>query len=157
MNTEQFLIQLEQWRASVEPRLALLSTTELEQSVPGEWSLLDKLAHLAAWDAEAVLALARAKQGGKPRYLIITPAETDELNAQWHGENKGRASERVLGDFHGVWRQLVRQLHGFAPADLEDTKRYPWLKGVALIDFVDEWALQHEMEHLQHLLARPPE
>ena len=52
---------------------------------------------------------------------------------------------------------LLRQLHGFAPADLEDTKRYPWLKGVALIDFVDEWALQHEMEHLQHLLARPPE
>lgn len=152
MNTMQLLAQMEQWRNHVEPQLVLVTAAELLQSEAGDWSLLDKLAHLAAWDAEAVLALARVKQGGKPRYLNILPVETDNLNAQWMVENRGRPVERVLGDFQGVWRQLVRQVRGFAPADLEDTKRFPWLQGKSLVDFVDEWVLQHEREHLHALL-----
>lgn len=152
MNTIQLLAQMEQWRDLVEPQLVLVTAAELLQSEAGDWSLLDKLAHLAAWDAEAVLALARIKQGGKPRYLNISPVETDKLNAQWLVENRGRPVERVLGDFQGVWRQLVRQVRGFAPADLEDTKRFPWLQGKSLVDFVDEWVLQHEREHLHALL-----
>lgn len=152
MNTIQLLAQMEQWRDLVEPQLVLVTAAELLQSEAGDWSLLDKLAHLAAWDAEAVLALARVKQGGKPRYLNISPVETDKLNAQWLVENRGRPVERVLGDFQGVWRQLVRQVRGFAPADLEDTKRFPWLQGKSLVDFVDEWVLQHEREHLHALL-----
>ncbi|GBL17285.1 hypothetical protein EMGBS1_01050 [Chloroflexota bacterium] len=152
MNTMQLLAQMEQWRDLVEPQLVLVTAAELLQSEAGDWSLLDKLAHLAAWDAEAVLALARVKQGGKPRYLNISPVETDKLNAQWLVENRGRPVERVLGDFQGVWRQLVRQVRGFAPADLEDTKRFPWLQGKSLVDFVDEWVLQHEREHLHALL-----
>lgn len=152
MNTMQLLAQMEQWRNHVEPQLVLVTAAELLQSEAGDWSLLDKLAHLAAWDAEAVLALARVKQGGKPRYLNILPVETDKLNAQWMVENRGRPVERVLGDFQGVWRQLVRQVRGFAPADLEDTKRFPWLQGKSLVDFVDEWVLQHEREHLHALL-----
>lgn len=152
MNTMQLLAQMEQWRNHVEPQLVLVTAAELLQSEAGDWSLLDKLAHLAAWDAEAVLALARIKQGGKPRYLNISPVETDKLNAQWLVENRGRPVERVLGDFQGVWRQLVRQVRGFAPADLEDTKRFPWLQGKSLVDFVDEWVLQHEREHLHALL-----
>lgn len=151
MNTMQLLAQMEQWRDLVEPQLVLVTAAELLQSEAGDWSLLDKLAHLAAWDAEAVLALARVKQGGKPRYLNISPVETDKLNAQWLVENRGRPVERVLGDFQGVWRQLVRQVRGFAPADLEDTKRFPWLQGKSLVDFVDEWVLQHEREHLHAL------
>lgn len=152
MNTMQLLAQMEQWRDLVEPQLVLVTAAELLQSEAGDWSLLDKLAHLAAWDAEAVLALARVKQGGKPRYLNISPVETENLNAQWLVENRGRPVERVLGDFQGVWRQLVRQVRGFAPADLEDTKRFPWLQGKSLVDFVDEWVLQHEREHLHALL-----
>lgn len=151
MNTMQLLAQMEQWRNHVEPQLVLVTAAELLQSEAGDWSLLDKLAHLAAWDAEAVLALARVKQGGKPRYLNISPVETDKLNAQWLVENRGRPVERVLGDFQGVWRQLVRQVRGFAPADLEDIKRFPWLQGKSLVDFVDEWVLQHEREHLHAL------
>lgn len=151
MNTMQLLAQMEQWRDLVEPQLVLVTAAELLQSEAGDWSLLDKLAHLAAWDAEAVLALARIKQGGKPRYLNISPVETDKLNAQWLVENRGRPVERVLGDFQGVWRQLVRQVRGFAPADLEDIKRFPWLQGKSLVDFVDEWVLQHEREHLHAL------
>lgn len=151
MNTMQLLAQMEQWRNHVEPQLVLVTAAELLQSEAGEWSLLDKLAHLAAWDAEAVLALARVKQGGKPRYVNISPVETDKLNAQWLVENRGRPVERVLGDFQGVWRQLVRQVRGFAPADLEDIKRFPWLQGKSLVDFVDEWVLQHEREHLHAL------
>ena len=65
--------------------------------------------------------------------------------------SRGRDAERVLGDFQGVWRQLVRQMRGFAPAELEDSKRYSWLQGKSLIDFVDEWVLQHEREHLHAL------
>lgn len=151
MNTMQLLAQMEQWRNHVEPQLVLVTAAELLQSEAGDWSLLDKLAHLAAWDAEAVLALARVKQGGKPRYLNISPVETENLNAQWLVENRGRPVERVLGDFQGVWRQLVRQVRGFVPADLEDTKRFPWLQGKSLVDFVDEWVLQHEREHLHAL------
>ena len=151
MHTMQLLAQMEQWREQIEPQLALLAADDLSRAAAGEWSLMDKLAHLAAWDAEAVLALARVKQGGKPRYLNISPVETDKLNAQWLVENRGRDAERVLGDFQGVWRQLVRQMRGFAPAELEDSKRYSWLQGKSLIDFVDEWVLQHEREHLHAL------
>ena len=147
----QLLAQMEQWREQIGPQLALLAADDLSHGAAGEWSLLDKLGHLAAWDAEAVLALARVKQGGKPRYLNISPVETDKLNAQWLVENRGRDAERVLGDFQVVWRQLVRQVRGFAPAELEDTKRYPWLQVKSLIDYVDEWVLQHEREHL-HVL-----
>ena len=151
MNTIRLLVEMEQWREQVEPQLALVLEADLLQAASGEWSLLDKLAHLTAWDAESVLALARVKQGGKPRYLNISPVEEDKLNAQWLIENRGRAAERVLGDFQGVWRQLVRQLRGFTPAELEDAKRFPWLQGKSMIEFVDEWALQHEREHLHAL------
>ena len=54
----------------------------------------------------------------------------------------------------GIYRGLILESLGHERA----AGAQVWvLEGVALIDFVDEWALQHEMEHLQHLLARPPE
>lgn len=119
----------------------------LEPGVVEEWSVKDVLAHLAAWEAELVTLLAQARQGQKPRYAGITPAQIDELNAKWYEENKSRPLERELADFHGVRKQTGRQVEALADKDLTDPKRYAWLRDAPLYEWIGTYSFEHEAEH----------
>lgn len=118
------------------------------------WTVKDVLAHVAAWQAELVLGLATIRQGRTPRYASITAAEIDKLNARWHAENRDRSLERVRADFHGVHKQLLRQLDGFTDDDLFRRGRYRWLGDRTLAEWLADYSHAHEAEHAADIEAR---
>lgn len=134
---------------------AVNDLTDLEQIEPGPdggWSVKDVLAHLAAWEAELVTALARDVAHNKPpRLKGISDAEVEQLNVQWHAENKDRPLDRVRDDFAGARKQLLRQVAGLNDKDLTDPKKYKWLDGKTLADYIADYANGHDDEHVEAL------
>lgn len=123
----------------------------LEPGVVGEWSVKDVLAHLSRWEAEVVKLLWQARQEIPPTTLLNEQIPDDEVNARWHAEDKARSLERILEDFHGVRNQTIRRLDYFTDKDLDDPKRYPWLGGQPLWEWVAGDTFEHDVEHLDQL------
>ena len=115
----------------------------------GEWSAKDVLAHLTAWEAEMVRALAQLRQGLRPEYFTRkTPV--DALNEQFYRDSKDRPLERVLADFEGVREQLLRQVERFSPAEL-DAPPKSVKTSQSLRQLILSETLEHEQEHLPDL------
>jgi len=119
----------------------------------GHWSVKDVLAHLAMWEAETVTFLYQARLGSKPTTLHLKSFDTDQQNATWYEKSKDRPWERVWQDFQGVRQQILRRLDAFSDDELTNPKRFPWLKGKSLADIIQEWVVDHEIEHTQGLEA----
>ena len=134
---------------------AINDLSDLEQIEPGPdggWSVKDILAHLAACEAELVTALARDVAHNKPpRLWGISEAEVEKQNTQWHGENKDRPLDRVRDDFAGVRKQLLRQVAALNDKDLTDPKKYKWLDGKTLADYIAGEAAGHDDDHVEGL------
>jgi len=126
--------------------------TLLAPGLNGEWSVKDLLAHLTAWEAEMVRALAQLRQGGRPAYFDIGAEQVDALNAQFYRENKDRPLERILADFEGVRAQLIRQVERYSSAELNAPP-----KGVGgtttILEYIRSETLKHEQDHLPDLRA----
>jgi uncharacterized protein (TIGR03083 family) len=151
MNRDELLSALRDSRAQVEAALSGLADAQL--TGPGaldEWSVKDILSHLTAWEAEAVTVLAKVKRGLKPGKLPSAQAEVDALNAKWYKENKRRPLDRVLADFRGVRAQMIRQVESLSDDDLAAPR--PWFDGGTLGELVKSETVEHEAEHLPHLL-----
>jgi len=123
----------------------------VEPGVVGEWSVKDVLAHLSRWEAEVVKLLWQARQGIAPTTLLNEQVPDDEVNARWHEEDQARPLERILEDFYGVRDQTIRRLEFFTDKDLNDPKRYPWLGGQPLMEWVAGDTFEHDAEHLEQL------
>ena len=119
----------------------------VEGGVVGEWSVKDILAHLSRWEAELIALLYQAGLGRKPTTAQFSSASEDTLNAKWYLESKDRPLERILTDFEGVREQTIRRVQTIVDADLTDPKRYPWLKGKPLADWIASDSIEHEAEH----------
>jgi len=111
-------------------------------------SVKDVLAHIAAWESELVTLLVReVKRGQKPKLSGISDAKVEALNQKWYEENKDRPLDRVLADFQGVRKQLIRQINDWNEKDLTDTKKYKWLNGKSLAEYIADYANGHDEEH----------
>ena len=153
MNKSDLLASLETSRQNLLAAFNGLSDDELTQpGATGDWSVKDVLAHIAAWEAELVTLLVReVKQGKKPKIVGISDARVEELNHEWYIENKDRPLDRVLADFHGVRKQLIRQVSEWDAKDLGDTQRYKWRAGKSLADYIADYANGHDQEHIEAL------
>jgi hypothetical protein len=126
----------------------------IEPRTQGDWSVKDVLAHLAACEAELVRALAReVAQNKKPAIVSIDAAEVQRQNMQWYEENRDRPLDRVMEDFNGVRKQLLRQVSGFNDKDLTDPKKYKWLNGQSLAEYVADYSNSHDDDHIDLLVA----
>jgi len=127
-----------------------LSEQDLQQpGVVGEWSIKDILAHLSRWEAELVKLLWQAHRGGTPTTQQIQAllSDDDTVNTRWYNESRQRPLERVLEDFHGVRNQTLRRVESFSDKDLNDDRRYPWLEGKPLWEWIEGDSFGHEAEH----------
>ncbi len=125
-----------------------LSDEQLQ--IPGvtrEWSVKDIIAHLSYWEAELVKLLWQVRQGSKPTSAQLLNTPVDALNEKWFQENQSRPLERVLSDYYAVRKQTIRRLDGFSDQELNDPKRYPWLKNQPLWEWIAEDSFRHESEH----------
>jgi hypothetical protein len=120
----------------------------VEVSTVDQWTIKDILAHLARWEAELVKLLWQLRQGQRPTTAHFMGDSVDGTNARWKEDDRSRPLERVLTDFHGVRNQTLRRLEAFTDRELNDEKRYPWLNGKPLWQWVAADSFEHEAEHI---------
>ncbi len=118
----------------------------------GEWSVKDLLAHLAGWDAELITALAKLKQGVRSDLFNFWPDEkVNAANARIYQENRGRPLERVLVDFRGARKQLIRQVETLSQKELDAVISKQTRRSLAEEIWHD--SVEHDAEHLPELRA----
>lgn len=150
MKASELLTALDDARTRLDTALSGLDETQLQMpGAIGDWTVKDVLTHLTAWEAELVTGLARLRRGQSPGKTNYTQAEILAQNAKWHAENKDRPLDRVLADWRGARRQLVRQIEALSEADLNAPRA--WLKEHTIVDWVVSWIIEHEIEHAGHL------
>lgn len=122
-----------------------------QPGVSGEWSVKDILAHIGRWEAELVAMLFQMQRGGKPTTAQFGKMTTEELNTKWHMESLERSLAQVQSDLRGVHRQILRRVEEFSDQDLDDEKRYPWLKGMSLGAYIASDTYEHELDHAEEI------
>lgn len=137
-------------RQQLENAIAPLTPAEME-TVRGNWSVKQTLAHLTAWEAELVTGMAKLKRGQKTFKTQYPDAEVNTINDRVAQETASRPLERVQADFVGVRKQLLRQLEGWSDKDL-NAARFP--KNESLADLVINWVVEHEIEHAVELKTK---
>jgi hypothetical protein len=154
MKKEDLLKELEEEREHFLDAIEGLSDEDLEKpGVMDDWSIKDLLAHLTMWEAELIKLLWQAKQGQKPSSIHFSHIAVDELNARWKSEMQDRSLERVMADFQSVRNQTIRRVEAFSDKDLNDEKRYNWLGGRPLWEWIAGNSFEHEAEHLEQIVT----
>jgi len=143
--------------ALAESRAAFLQTIEglaaeelLEPGAAGPWSVRDVMQHLSIWEAEAIQLIVHYRRGRRPpseRFQISTEA----LDAKWHEATRARPLERVVEDFHGVRRQLVRHVADLTAFELNRMPCLPWMQKRPLADWIARDTHLHEQEHTDQI------
>lgn len=153
MNQDELRTSLEESRADFLRAIEGLSSEEiLEPGVVGEWSVRDVIQHLSIWEAEAIQLTVHVRRGLRPPSERFKLAP-DVLNAKWHAATRNRPLARVLNDFHGVRKQMLRQVAELADSDLTRPPTLPWMKGRPLGDWIAGDTFLHEREHTQEIRA----
>lgn len=154
MKKQDLLKELEEGREHFLDAIDGLSDEEMEQpGVMDDWSVKDLLAHLTMWEAELIKLLWQAKQGQRPSSVHFSHISVDELNKRWKNEMQDRSLERVMADFQSVRNQTIRRVEAFSDKDLNDSKRYAWLDGEPLWEWIAGDSFQHEAEHIEQITA----
>jgi uncharacterized damage-inducible protein DinB len=152
MNPLELTAAIQAGRAELEAALQGLTDDQLRMpGAAGAWSVKDILAHLTACEVDLLTNLGRSRRGQKPGKQVWTQAEIDAQNAQWYADYRDRPLERVLDDFRGVHRQILRLVEGLSDRDLAAPLQ--WRRGQTLHDFIVEYVVDHEAEHLPELRA----
>ncbi len=148
MNKQELIAALENGRREFLKTIeGLPEENMIEPGVVGDWSVKDILAHLSRWEAELVTLLFQAQQGNRPTTVQLSDASTDELNAKWYAQTRERPLDRVMADFEGVRDQTIRRVQALADRDLDDPKRFDWLDGHPLVEWITSDSTKHEAEH----------
>ena len=154
MNKQQLIADLEASRKRLEDTIAGLSVEQMnEPNAVGDWSVKDVLAHLAMWAARSVTLLFDAEQGRASEDIESMFGNFDAVNAENYEEQKDRPLERVLADFRGVHRQLLRRVGAWDEVALFDQTRFAWMRGQSLGDYLQGAVVEHEDEHRQGITA----
>jgi hypothetical protein len=149
MNRDELIEKLERSRENFLELVEDLDDAAMVEVLTSDhWSITDILAHLARWEAELVKLLWQLRQGQRPTTAHFTGDTVDATNARWQKEDRTRPLERILTDFHGVRNQTLRRLEGFTDRELNDEKRFPWLNGKPLWQWVASDSFEHEAEHI---------
>jgi hypothetical protein len=149
MKKTELLEALEEERTELQEMLEDLPDEILHApGVLGEWSVKDILNHLTFWEGQTVTLLFQAKRGmAKPSTAHFSAETVDALNQRWYLEGKDRPLELVWKDWLGVRRQLIRRVAEMTDEELSDARRYPWLKGRPLYQWVLDDSIDHEADH----------
>lgn len=148
MNRQDLIEGLEKGRQEFLTSIEGLTAEQLtEPGVAGEWSVKDILAHVSRWEAELIALLFQAQQGRQPVTAQFSAEPVDELNARWYRDARDRPFDRVLSDFYAVRQQTIKRVQAFSDKDLTDLKRFAWLGGTPLAEWILTDSAEHEAEH----------
>lgn len=147
MDRATLIRRIQEERERLLQALEGLSPEEMSgEPVFGTWTVKDILAHIAVWQGRLITHLFMLEQGRRPKDLILSEAEVDALNERFYREQKDRPLERVLADFHGTFRQLLKRLERFSDEDLAQSGRFPGLRE-PLVQYIAAETFEHDAEH----------
>lgn len=119
-----------------------------------DWTLQDVLAHFGRWEGELVTLMWQLAQGERPTGVLVQhPIPVDELNRQWHEQDRRRLWTRVMADLVSVRRQTLRRLDAFEEDDLLSTTTFGALGGIPLMAKIAANTFEHDEEHLPQIEA----
>ncbi len=112
------------WRELHDAIQGLSDDSLLEAGAVGQWSIRDVLAHVTAWDEEALKALPVILEGGRvPRYSTLYGG-IDAFNAQAQGRKMGLSLEQVFAELEGTHQRLLSYLKGVQDAAFNRENRF---------------------------------
>ena len=112
MKKEQLLGKLERAWSDFQGSYAGLTDGQLAQpGVTGEWSVKDIMAHVTAWEQEALKYLPLILDGGRPPRYSVTYGGIDAFNALTTEQKRGLSLPAVLQEMEATHRRLVDYVH----------------------------------------------
>jgi DinB superfamily len=105
------------WSAFQESYAGLPDAVLLEPGVAGEWSVRDVLAHVYAWQEEALAHLPVIAAGGTPPRYTTTYGGIDAFNARMAERTRDLSLAEVRSRLDATQRRLVELVRN-APEDL---------------------------------------
>lgn len=148
MTKDELMQSISEARQAFDDAIAGLTDEDMrELPAVGPWTVKDVMAHLVAWEAETVTALAQLGTGARPRYSGLPDDELDKLNATWHAENKDRPLDRVQADYEGVGRQTLRRVTALSDDELFRPGKFKWRQGGTLAEWILGDTADHYREH----------
>ena len=108
MDRRQLLKRLDTaWEAFKASYAGLSDSELLKPGVTGAWSVRDIIAHVTAWEEEALKYLPLILEGGKPPRYSVTYGGIDAFNARMTEQKSGLSLAEVLAQQDETHRRLV--------------------------------------------------
>ena len=114
----------------------------------GPHSVRDFLYLLTAWDAELVTGLMKIRKGKKPVRLLEALANRDRYDQIQYGDAHERDLEQVFEDLQRVRVELEEWIAQFSNRELNDSKRYSWLRGKPLQNLIAQTTFEYEAKQI---------
>lgn len=117
MDRRQLLKRLDTaWEAFKASYAGLSDSELLKPGITGAWSVRDIIAHVTAWEEEALKYLPLILEGGKPPRYSVTYGGIDAFNARMTEQKSGLSLAEVLAQQNETHRRLVALVQS-VPAD----------------------------------------
>ena len=123
----------------LERHLAALGPQEMLQSgVCGDWSVMDILAHLSAWEQ---LFLDWYRAGVRGIAPTVDPVGMSRkrmaaLNQQIYQANRSRGLEEVLAGFDASYREILAVIEVISEGEMFAPGCYAWTGALTLADYI---------------------
>ncbi len=143
------------WAALIE-EVNQLSTDQLEYAQPGQWSVKDHLAHLAAWERYLV----QHHFLGQPSHIVlkVDPGELvnfneDRMNAIFQIRFHKDPPDWVLAELQAAHEETLQTLESGRFEDWLMPGRYDDLVNRPLLESIVSNTYEHYQEHLKTIRA----
>lgn len=125
MNRDTLLSRLNKdWNALQDSYDGLAEAKIAEPGVTGEWSVKDILAHVTAWEEEALKHLPHIAEGGRPPRYSVTYGGIDAFNALKTQESRRLSTTQVLARHQAIHQQIVDYIQSVPEAYFATETRF---------------------------------
>ena len=151
---DDLLDRLFQSRERLLVALEMLPDEALWQSgAIGEWSIVDLLNVLTAWDSELVTAMMRLEKGQKPDKLLAAMVDREAFAARVVVQGRERNLDAIFDDLQGSRMHVEEWLEFFSERQLTNSKQFKWFEGKSLLQVVEAFSTTQEKAYLPMLEA----
>ena len=152
--TENILDELDNSRESLLVAIESLSDEALlEKHAVADWSVVDVLINLTAWEAELVTGLMQIEKKLRPDRLLAALKNPQAYDHLRYEETQDRDLDQVFLDLQQVRIQVEEWLLEFSERDLSDPQRYKWFRGKSLSDIIAATTFKREQAFIPQLAA----
>lgn len=125
MNRQQLLKKIElPWSALRESYAGLTEAQLAQPGVTGDWSVLDILSHVSAWENEALTHLPHILEGQRPPKYADLYGGIDAFNALKAQEGRAWPPAEALARFEDTHRRLIAYLQTAPEEQLATETRF---------------------------------